>query len=148
MSFPSDNHLVVMVTSVLITKEIILYRIAAISGPLQKPLLPDSSPIQRPEPSWSKKQITLDHIHMHQCCYSNDISDNEASYISTLFESLDIQVSHSTILQVTHSGQRVTFLNLSFFKPNNTYKCLNEIKCWFLSLLLIHIISKINKSTA
>lgn len=42
-------------------------------------------------------------------------------------ESLDIHVSDSAILQVTRSGQGVTLLNLSFFEPDKTYKCLNEV---------------------
>lgn len=47
--------------------------------------------------------------------------------------SLDIQVYDSTILQLTRTGQSVTLLNLSFYEPDTTFKCLNEI-CYLLSL--------------
>ena len=46
---------------------------------------------------------------------------------------LDLQVSESTILHLTRTGQTVTLLNLSFHEPNTTFKCLNEI-CYILSL--------------
>ena len=46
---------------------------------------------------------------------------------------LDLQVSESTILHLTRTGQTVTLLNLSFYEPDTTFKCLNEI-CYLLSL--------------
>ena len=46
---------------------------------------------------------------------------------------LDIQVSDTTVLQLTRTGQSVTLLNLSFYEPETTFKCLNEI-CYLLSL--------------
>lgn len=52
---------------------------------------------------------------------------------STTLNTLDLQVSDSTILHLTRTGQAVTLLNLSFYEPDTTFKCLNEI-CYLLSL--------------
>ena len=66
----------------------------------------------------------------HKRCDANDILFLKP-VISKLtcdqVESLDIPVSQSTTLQVTRSGQGVTLLHLSFFEPDDTFKCFNEI---------------------
>ena len=42
-------------------------------------------------------------------------------------EFLDLQMSNTTTLHLTRSGQGVTLLNLSFYEPETTFKCLNEV---------------------
>ena len=96
-------------------------------------ILADSSPVQRPGHSWSKKQLHPDHTWDQS--RTNAVTPMTFLFlkpvISTLtcdqVESLDIPVSQTTTLQVTRSGQGVTLLNLSFFEPDDTFKCFNEI---------------------
>ena len=40
---------------------------------------------------------------------------------------LDMQVSDTTVLQLTRTGQSVTLINISFYEPETTFKYLNEI---------------------
>ena len=42
-------------------------------------------------------------------------------------ESVDLQVSDVTTLNLTRSGQGVTLFYLSFYEPESTFKCLNEV---------------------
>ena len=42
-------------------------------------------------------------------------------------EELNLQVSSNTTLHITRSGQGVTFVYLSFFEPDTTFKCMNEL---------------------
>ena len=96
-------------------------------------ILADSSPVQLPGPSWKKKIVLPDHTWDQSRTYA--ITPMTYLFLKPVvsplpysqFESLDIHVSDSAILQVTRSGQGVTLLNLSFFEPDKTYKCLNEV---------------------
>ena len=96
-------------------------------------VLADSSPVQLPGHSWRKKLVLPDHSWDQS--RTNAVTPMTYLFlqpiVSTLpysqLESLDIHVSQSTVLQVTRSGQGVTLLNLSFFEPDNTFKCLNEV---------------------
>ncbi len=42
-------------------------------------------------------------------------------------EELQVQTSPNTTLHTTRSGQGVTFLYSSFFEPDTTFKCMNEL---------------------
>ena len=96
-------------------------------------ILADSSPVQRPGHSWSKKQVHPDHTWDQS--RTNAVTPMTFLFLKPVIskltcdqvESLDIPVSQTTTLQVTRSGQGVTLLNLSFFEPDDTFKCFNEI---------------------
>ena len=42
-------------------------------------------------------------------------------------EAIDSRVLNVTTLYLTRTGQRVTLLNSSFYEPDTTFKCLNEV---------------------
>lgn len=96
-------------------------------------ILADSSPVQHPGLSWSKKQVHPDHTWDQS--RTNAITPMTFLLLKPVIskltcdqvESLDIQVSQTTRLQVTRTGQGVTLPNLSFFEPDDTFKCFNEI---------------------
>lgn len=46
---------------------------------------------------------------------------------ATSVQSLDLQMSDITTLHLTRTGQGVTLLNLSFYEPETTFRCLNEV---------------------
>ena len=62
--------------------------------------------------------------------HSNDLSalggKSYKSYCQNI-EELHLQVSPTTNLHVTRSGQGATFLYLSFFEPDTTFKCMNKL---------------------
>ena len=96
-------------------------------------ILADCSPVQRPGHSWSKKIVLPEHSWNQS--RTNAITPMTflilnpvvSSLVCDQIESINIPVSQSTTLQVTRSGQGVTLLNLSFYEPDDTFKCLNEI---------------------
>ena len=98
----------------------------------------DIAPVQRPGHSWKKREIP---DHSWDQSRTNSITPMTFLFLETKVESLpsttinalDIQVSETTVLYLTRTGQSVTLLNLSFYEPDTTYKCLNEI-CYLLSL--------------
>ena len=72
-----------------------------------KALIPgDIPPVQKPGHSWSSRNELPDHTW--------DQSQSNCS----------IPVSNSSL---TRTGQAVTLLNVSFYEPETTFKCLNEI---------------------
>ena len=114
---------------------------AMLSKDAKSIILADSSPVQLPGPSW-KKSVLPDHTWNQSRTYA--ITPMTYLFLKPVvsplpysqLESLDIHVSESTVLQVTRSGQGVTLLNLSYFEPDNTYKCFNEVFLLRFSSLL------------
>ena len=46
---------------------------------------------------------------------------------ASTIECFNVQVSTNTTLHLTRTGQGVTLLNLSFFEPATTFRCMNKI---------------------
>ena len=98
----------------------------------------DIAPVQHPGPSWKKRELP---DHSWDQSRINAITPMTFLFLQTRVEqlptttlnTLDLQVSESTILHLTRTGQTVTLLSLSFYEPDTTFKCLNEI-CYLLSL--------------
>ena len=96
-------------------------------------ILADAAPVQRPGHSWSRRFELPDHTWDQS--RTNAITPMTFLFLQTQVEhlpissvqSLDLQVSDTTTLHLTRTGQGVTLLNLSFFEPETTFKCLNEI---------------------
>ena len=101
-------------------------------------VLTDSATVQYQGHSWKRRQLP---DHSWDQSRTNAITPMTFLFLQTRVNqlpassvnALDIQVSDSTILQLTRTGQSVTLLNLSFYEPDTTFKCLNEI-CYLLSL--------------
>ena len=53
--------------------------------------------------------------------------------LASSVEVLQIQTSNTSHLQLTRIGPSVTLLILSFYEPETTFKCLNEL-CYLLTL--------------
>ena len=95
----------------------------------------DIAPVQHPGPSWKKRELP---DHSWDQSRINAITPMTFLFLQTRVEqlptitlnTLDLQVSESTILHMTRTGQTVTLLN---YEPDTTFKCLNEI-CYLLSL--------------
>ncbi len=87
----------------------------------------DITPVQRPGHSWSKRPHP-DHTWDQSRC--NAITPMTFLIMNTevhnSINEIQIGISESTSLYVTRTGQAVTFLNLSFYEPETTFKCLNE----------------------
>ena len=98
----------------------------------------DIAPVQHPGPSWRRRELP---DHSWDQSRLNAITPMTFLFLQTRVEqgptstltTLDLKVSESTILHLTRTGQTVTLLNLSFFEPDTTFKCLNEI-CYLLSM--------------
>ena len=104
-----------------------------------KAIIPaDIAPVQRPGHSWRKRDVLPDHTWDQS--RTNALTPMTFLLLETKItgttmdsiEELDISVSNTT-LHLTRSGQGVTLINLSFFEPDTTFKCLNEL---FLLLTL------------
>lgn len=52
----------------------------------------------------------------------------ELSPASTVV-SATIETCNTSFMEITQTGQGVTLLNLSFFEPDTTFKCLNDVLC-------------------
>ena len=115
-----------------------LHQCAVISKDAKAIVPTDIAPVQPPGHSWKKREIP---DHSWDQSRTNSITPMTFLFLETKVESLpsttinalDIQVSETTVLHLTRTGQSVTLLNLSFYEPDTTYKCLNEI-CYLLSL--------------
>ena len=93
----------------------------------------DIAPVQRPGPSWKRRLVLPDHTWdqsrinaitpMTFLFVQTEIRRTPASTV----EHLDLQMSSTTTLHLTRTGQGVTLLNLSFYEPETTFRSLNEI---------------------
>ena len=92
-----------------------------------------SPPVQRPGHSWSSS-LELDD-HTWDQSRTNAVTPMTFLFLmitinqqrATTVECLQTQVSDTTTVYLTRTGQGVTLLNLSFYEPETTFKYLNEI---------------------
>ena len=99
----------------------------------------DISPVQIPGPTWKKRLELPDHTWDQS--RTNSITPMTFLFLqssvctlpSRTVEHFHVQASTTTQLELTRTGQSITLLNLSFFEPDTTFKCLNE----FLYLLTL-----------
>ena len=99
----------------------------------------DISPVQIPGPTWKKRLQLPDHTWDQS--RTNSITPMTFLFLqsklcplpSQSVEHVHVQTSPNTQLELTRTGQSVTLLNISFFEPDTTFKCLNE----FLYLLTL-----------
>ncbi len=98
-----------------------------------KAIIPSGiSPVQQPGRSWKKRELP---DHTWDQSRTNSITPMTFLILNTKVtkvtvenvEELQMQVSPNTTMHVTRSGQVVTFLYLSFFEPDTTLKCMNEL---------------------
>ena len=98
-----------------------------------KAIIPgDISPVQRPGRSWKPKehpdhswdQSRVNAITPMTFLILNTVIKQQPS--STIQE-LHLSTSDCTTLHLTRTGQGVTLLNLSFYEPETTFRCLNEL---------------------
>lgn len=83
----------------------------------------DISPVQLPEPSWKKRELP---DHTWDQSRINAITPMTFSFLETKITGTSSS-AQETIKHVTRTGQAVTLLYLSFFEPDTTFKCMNEI---------------------
>ena len=93
----------------------------------------DIAPVQHPGHSWKPHVEYPDHswdqsrinaiTPMTFLFMQTKVSQSSASTV----ECLNLQVSNNTTLYLNRTGQGVTLLNLSFYEPATTFRCMNEI---------------------
>ena len=90
----------------------------------------DIAPVQHPGYSWKPHVVYPDHSwdqsrvnSITPMTFPTKVSQSPASTI----ECFNVQVSTNTTLHLTRTGQGVTLLNLSFFEPATTFRCMNKI---------------------
>ena len=101
----------------------------------------DIAPVQHPGHSWKKRLELPDHTWDQSRV--NAVTPMTFLFLLTKIDQLpassvnllDIQVSDTTVLQLTRTGQSITLINISFYEPETTFKCLNEILYLLLSEL-------------
>ncbi len=86
-------------------------------------IMADIAPVQLPGPSWKKRELP-DHSWDQSRTYA--ITPMTFLFLET--KVTDATPSNQdTVVHITRTGQGVTLLNLSFFEPESTFKCMNEI---------------------
>ena len=94
-----------------------------------KAIIPgEIAPVQRPGHSWSRRNELPDHTWDQSRI--NAVTPMTFLFMQTRVnksEPVSIPVSNCSTLYLTRTGQAVTLLNLSFYEPETTFKCLNEI---------------------
>lgn len=85
--------------------------------------------VQRPGHSWSKRLELPDHTWDQS--RTNAITPKTFLFLNTKEEkavdSTQGQEVNTTTLTITRTGQGVTLVNPSFYEPETTFKCMNEI---------------------
>ena len=97
-----------------------------------KAIIPaDIEPVQRPGHSWSSRMEFPDHTWDQS--RTNAVTPMTFLFLQTVvspcsnIDSVSLSLSSMTTLNLTRTGQAVTLLNISFFEPETTFKCLNEV---------------------
>ena len=91
------------------------------------------SPVQIQGHSWKKRTVLPDHSWDQS--RTNSVTPMTFLFLETVIrqlpattiETLELPVSETTTLHLKRTGQGVTLINLSFFEPETTFRCLNEI---------------------
>lgn len=98
-----------------------------------KAIIPsDISPVQRPGRSWKPREHP---DHTWDQSRVNAITPMTFLFLSTVIErqpsstvqEFDLSTSDCTTLHLTRTGQGVTLINLSFYEPETTFRCINEL---------------------
>ena len=91
-----------------------------------KAIIPgDIAPVQRPGHSWTSRNELPDHTWDQSRL--NAVTPMTFLFMHTNVNMSSIPASNSSTLHLTRTGQAVTLFNLSFYEPETTFKCLNEI---------------------
>ena len=103
-----------------------------------KAIIPsDIAPVQRPGHSWKSRLELPDHSWDQS--RTNAVTPmtflilQTKVFPSTLLQNISIQTSENTMLNLTRTGQSITLINLSFYEPDTTFRCLNEL-CYLLTI--------------
>ena len=86
-------------------------------------VMADIAPVQLPGHSWKKRELP---DHTWDQSRTNAITPMTFLFLETRLTSTDT-TSQDTVMHITRTGQGVTLLYLSFFEPDTTFKCMNEI---------------------
>ncbi len=102
---------------------------AIISKDAKAIVIGDIAPVQRPGHSWRKRDELPDHTWDQS--RTNAVTPMTFLFLQTKFSQslsdITLPVSQDTIVKLTRTGQAVTLLSLSFYEPETTVRCLNEI---------------------
>ena len=86
-------------------------------------VMADIAPVQLPGPSWKKRELP---DHTWDQSRTNAVTPMTFLFLETRITSTNT-TSQNTVEAITRTGQGVTLLYLSFFEPDTTFKCMNEI---------------------
>ena len=100
-----------------------LSRCLVLSKDAKAVVMADISPVQLPGPSWKKREQP---DHTWDQSRKNAITPMTFLFLETKITGTSSS-SQDTIAHITRTGQAVTLLYLSFFEPDTTFKCMNEI---------------------
>ena len=98
-----------------------------------KAIIPgDISPVQRPGRSWKPREHP---DHTWDQSRVNAITPMTFLFLSTVvkrqpsstLQEFDLSTSDCTTLHLTRTGQGVTLINLSFYEPETTFRCITEL---------------------
>ena len=88
-------------------------------------VLADIAPVQHPGHSWKPRELP---DHSWDQSRTNAITPMTFLFINTRVTSSSlVEGDNDAVEYITRSGQGVTLLYLSFFEPDTTFKCMNEI---------------------
>ena len=95
----------------------------------------DIAPVQLQGLSWKKHELP---DHTWDQSRTNAIMPMTFLFLETKITDT-ISSCQDTIMHITRMGQGVTLLYLSFFEPDTTFKCMNEILLVLANLSLDHL---------
>ena len=86
-------------------------------------VMADIAPVQTPGHSWKKREVP---DHTWDQSRTNAITPMTFLFLETKVTSTT-KNAQDTLVHITRTGQAVTLVYLSFFEPDTTFKCMNEI---------------------
>ena len=98
-------------------------------------VMADIAPVQLPGHSWKKRELPE---HTWDQSRRNAITPMTFLFLETRVTNTTSS-NKDTFVHITRSGQGVTLLNLSFFEPDTTFKCMNEIFLLLANPALDHL---------
>ena len=84
----------------------------------------DIAPVQLPGHSWKRRELP---DHTWDQSRTNAITPMTFLFLETKITDVTTESHDITIQHITRSGQGATLLYLSYFEPDTTFKCMNEI---------------------
>lgn len=100
-----------------------LSRCLLLSKDAKAVVMADIAPVQLPGHSWKKREVP---DHTWDQSRTNAVTPMTFLFLETRITDTTLS-EQNTVTHVTRSGQGVTLLYLSFFEPDTTFKCMNEI---------------------